>query len=82
VWRPAGTATGILVDRDSDATLRKEAVWRLLRLAKVELDSGQLEMASRLLGDAADLLQQDCDVDVAASLADDNAAVSPALRKQ
>jgi hypothetical protein len=75
-------ATGTLVDQDSDATLRKEAVWRLLRLAKVELDSGRLAMASRLLGDAADLLQQDCDPDVTISLADDNDALSPTLRKQ
>ena len=70
------------MDQDSDATLRKEAVWRLLRLAKVELDSGRLAMASRLLGDAADLLQQDCDPDVTISLADDNDALSPTLRKQ
>jgi hypothetical protein len=53
-----------------------------LRLAKVELDEGRLAMASRLLGDAADLLQQDCTGDVAMPLAEDHDAPEPSLREQ
>jgi hypothetical protein len=54
------------VNGESASSLRKEAIWRLLRLAKLELDSGNLAMASRLLADAADLVEYTPEADFSA----------------
>ena len=60
--------TGVIVNDESASSLRKEAIWRLLRLAKLELDANNLAMASRLLADAADLVEYTPEADFSAPI--------------
>ena len=66
---------------DSNSTLKKEAVKQLLRLAKSELDAGRAAMASRLLTDAIELIEEVADLDLPAHPGGSPDAVSPYHRK-